>query len=358
MVHLFRMPEYHDLLTRYESMAQTLENPGLVGAFQGRLGFCRWSFGDFDRAIPILTQAASTCEAAGNAKDAGQAYNHLLWSHVHKANYKQVFTTRDAFLPTIERGVNLRWYLYVLTGSSLASAYLGRWDDAVQEAEKALRLGEEFADHGVLSFANLTLANAYLYQGDVARGLEHAEVAFEQAPTPADRVFTQGWLGWALCRTGDPHRGIAMLEQVVKIQREARFVLSEHCATFLGEGYWLAGDDEKATHTLRENLGIVEPWDMRFQIGAAHRLLGEIALQTNPSQAWSHFERSIATLSEIKAENELALAYAGYGRLHAQQGNVVQARDSLTRALDIFTRLGTLGAPDQVSQALADLPEA
>ena len=102
MLHLLRLPEYHDLLTRYESMALALENPGLVGAFQGRIGFCVWSFGDFDRAIPILTQAAQTCEAAGNAEDAGQAYCHLLWSHLYKANYEQVFVARDNFIRMIE----------------------------------------------------------------------------------------------------------------------------------------------------------------------------------------------------------------------------------------------------------------
>ena len=148
-----------------------------------------------------------------------------------------------------------------------------------------------------------------------------------------------------------------MLEQVVSIQREARFVFGEHCATFLGEGYWLAGEYDKATHTLRENLAIIEPWDMRFQIGSANRLLGEIALQTDPRQAGSHFEQSIATLSEIKAEHELALTYAGYGRYHVQQGDVVQARDYLTQALEIFERLGTLGEPEKVRQALSALSE-
>ena len=96
MVQLLRMPEYHDVLTRYASVALGLETPGLVGAFQGRIGFCRWSFGDFDQAIPILTHAARMCEAAGNAEDAGQAYNHLLWSHYLQANYAQVFAAKNA----------------------------------------------------------------------------------------------------------------------------------------------------------------------------------------------------------------------------------------------------------------------
>jgi hypothetical protein len=53
--------------------------------------------------------------------------------------------------------------------------------------------------------------------------------------------------------------------------------------------------------------------------------------------------------------NELVLAYTGYGRLHRQQGNTAQAREYLTRALEIFERLGTLGEPDRVRQALTEL---
>ena len=73
--------------------------------------------------------------------------------------------------------------------------------------------------------------------------------------------------------------------------------------------------------------------------------------------AASHFEKSIAVLREIQAENELALAYAGYGRLQNQQGDVLQARAYLSQALEIFERLGTLGEPVKVQQTLAALPE-
>jgi tetratricopeptide (TPR) repeat protein len=90
---------------------------------------------------------------------------------------------------------------------------------------------------------------------------------------------------------------------------------------------------------------------MQFLLASAHRLLGEIALATNPAQyeaslAAPHFEHSLAILQQIGAENELELAYAGYGRLHQQQGDLVQAHAYLTRALAIFERLGTLREPD------------
>jgi tetratricopeptide (TPR) repeat protein len=84
--------------------------------------------------------------------------------------------------------------------------------------------------------------------------------------------------------------------------------------------------------------------------------LGKIALETKPTQAVSHFEKSIAVLQEIKAENELALAYAGYGRLHKQQGQIAKAREYLVKGLEIFERLGTLIEPDKVREDLAGLP--
>jgi tetratricopeptide (TPR) repeat protein len=90
------------------------------------------------------------------------------------------------------------------------------------------------------------------------------------------------------------------------------------------------------------------------------RLLGEIAVERDPGQvaeplAAPEFEASISILRDIKAENELALAYAGYGRLHKQRGRVTEARDYFDRALAIFDRLGTFVEPDKVRAELAQL---
>ena len=125
----------------------------------------------------------------------------------------------------------------------------------------------------------------------------------------------------------------------------------------LGEGYWLAGENDKAKQTLEEGLEIADRCGARYYSAFAQRILGEIALKTNPAQAVPHFEKSIAVFREIKAENELAMAYAGYGRLYKKQGEIAGAREYLTKALEIFERLGTLIEPDKVSEELAELSE-
>ena len=125
----------------------------------------------------------------------------------------------------------------------------------------------------------------------------------------------------------------------------------------LGEGYWLAGENDKARQTLEEALKVAERCGARYYVGWAHRVLGGIAVETNPAQAAHHFNKSIAVLEEIKAENELAMAYAGYGRFHKQQGNFTEASAYLTNALEIFERLGTLTQPDKAREELAGLPK-
>jgi class 3 adenylate cyclase/tetratricopeptide (TPR) repeat protein len=356
---LFKNPEYHDLLTRYEPMARGLGNPELLGAFYARLGHCEFSFCNYDQAIHTFGKAAELCQGAGNVEDAGYAYVYWEFSHFDRGDFERVLALKEDVLRTMEQQFNLRFYTYALSVASRAYACLGRWDEAVEEAQKALRVAEEFSDNSLISFVAWTLSIAYTWKGDLAQAVEYGELAVKKAPTHADKAWAQRSLGWALCRAGEPKRGIELLTTVLSIIRAGRFVAVETpLMCFLGEGYWLTGEDEKARQTLEKGLEMAERYGVRYEIGFAHRLLGEISLKNNPDQAVPHFEKSIAIFQEIKAENELAMAYAGYGRLLKEQGEITRAREFLTNALEIFEQLGTLIEPNKVRDILAELPEA
>jgi len=251
----------------------------------------------------------------------------------------------------------LRWHTYALSIASRAYGCLGRWNEAVEEAEMALRVAEEWSDNSLISFVAMNLSIAYTWKGDLDRAVEYGELAVQKAPTPADKAWGQRSLGWALCRAGEPTKGIELLSGVLSIFRAGRFTNSEiPLMCFLGEGYWLAGEEDKARQTLEKGLEMAEHCGYRYYVGFAHRLLGEIDLKTNPTQAASHFEKSIAMFREIKAENELARAYASYGRYHKKEGRIAKAQEDLTKALEIFERLATLIEPDKVRKVLAELP--
>jgi tetratricopeptide (TPR) repeat protein len=355
---LFKIPEYYELLTHYEPMASALHNPEPLGAFYVGLGRCEYSFGYFDQAIQTLGRAAELAEASGNLEEAGHAYAELAWFHVYRGNYDRVFNFKELALGKMEQRFNLRWYIRALAAASRACTHLGRWDEAMELGKKALNIAEEYSNNGLISFAAWNLSIAHNWKGDLSRGIKYGELAVREAQTPYNKAFGQRGLAWAWCRTGKTNKGIELLAALLPIFR-GRFMPSEIPHTcYLGEGYWLAGEYEKAKHTLEQVLEITDRCGARYYSGFAQRLLGEIALKTNPTQAASHFEKSITIFREIKAENELAMAYAGYGRLHKHQGKIAKAREYLTKALEIFERLGTLIEPDKVKEELPGLPEA
>jgi len=360
MNSLLQLPEYYALLRRCEGEVRTGAQPGLYGTLLARMGWCEWSFGEFERAIVTTRRAAELCERNGDAEGAGQALVHLQWSQMCRGDFAASLSSREDVLRMLEQQFNVRWHLFTFAAASLTNTWLGRWDEAMEAGLTALRQGEAQADDSVIAFAAWTLSMCLAARRDHAGAVEYGELALRKAPTPGDRAWSMATLACATMRAGDLARSIAILEQTVRVLRDARFIWSEIFAVRLGEAYWLAGQYGRATRTLHDVIGVAERCGMRLVLGAAHRLLAEVALSesaasgTRPGAA-AHLERSIAILGEIGAQNELALTYACYGRLLAMDGQLDQARASLTDALELFEQLGTLEEPGRVREALAAL---
>ena len=126
-------------------------------------------------------------------------------------------------------------------------------------------------------------------------------------------------------------------------------------ACMLGEGYLLAEDHLNARKTLEDGIETFESCKTPFYLGCGHRLLGEVLIKEDFHLAASHLEKSIEILQEIKAENELAYAYAGYGRLHMLKGRSEQAVEFMTKGLEIFKRLNTQNQPEKIIEELASI---
>ena len=358
---LFKVPEYYDLLCRYGRTATELEDPGLLAQFQLNLGHCLWVFGRLEEAADTFRKAVELNEAARVPAKAGPAYCMLQWTDLWLGNLERSLSWQDLALNGLREHFDLRWRAWSFAAASWACSLLGRFDEAVDQARQELMLAEEYSDNSLVSFAHWNMSIAYTYKGDLANAVEQAEMAVKKAPTLADKVWAQTQFGFASCRRDQTHTAAELLASLAPMYDATQFIPGQvFNTTYLVEAYWRSGDIDAAQLTVQRGLDISTRAGMKFYSGSMHRLMGEIVLAKNPDQsgeplAGAHFEESISLLSAAKAENELALAYAGCGRLHKHQGRVAEARDYLARALEIFERLGTLAEPGKVRAELAAL---
>ena len=335
-------------MSHNSGIATTLGERNLLAHIQLYLGHCQYVFGWLDQATETCTNAAKLNEAVGSDIYAGAAYCVLQWTHFYFGNFEQALSWQEPALQRLRRYFDLRWYSWSLAAASLSYAASGRCREAAQEARNEIDTAAEYGDNSLGAFAHLVARFVYVYGGDYAKAIEHAQIALEKAPTPADKVWAQTCLGFACCRDGQAHKAVDLLATVAPMYDATRFVLGQVMASAnLGEAYWRAGEFDLAEQTLQKGLALAGSVGMKFYGGYMRRLQGEVALARNPQQAGEpfavpHFEAAITDLRDIKAEVELALTYVGYGRLHRQQGRTAEARDYLTRALSIFERLGTL----------------
>ena len=358
---LFEVPAYVELATRYQELADSIDDLGLRGLFSVKLGLCQWFLGRFVESLDTLQRAAEMCEAGGNTSGAGQAYCLLEWDHFSLGHYAEVDGWKEKALRAFERDYDPLYYMWARTGSALAHIQRGAWSDAVEECNEALRAGQEHDDPGLISFSHFILGYAYTGEGRYEEAQSNGELAVQKAPTLAETVWSKTSLSGVWCRMGQAERAIETLVPLVPLYDATQMALGGiWAACYLGEAYCRTGRLKEAAETLEGAIEHAERIGMPYYLGYALRLRAEVARKadfTEPGRllAAGYFERAIGVLSEIGAENELALAQAGYARLCRESGDNDKARQYYLTALETLERLGSLAEPPVIRKALADL---
>ena len=338
---LFRFTDYFDILKPYEQMAIDLGDPELLGRFYVSMGGCHWWIGNYDQAIQTLSKAAKLCEASGAFVYAAMAANILQWAYLFKGDFAQAVKVKEKVLLNIEQRFNLRAYVWAFVVASWAYMSLERWDEATENGKEALKVAEEFSDHSLIAFAAANLCQAYCFKGELNRAIEYGELAVQKAPTPADRIWAQGFLAMAWCRAGKLNEGIATLGEVISVHKIGRFKAGEvGYAVMLGYGYFLAGEYDKATQTLKEVLELAERSGMKWFIGNAHLYLGQVSLRVNPTLAIYHFEQGLISFQKAGADPPFLEFMRGI--LLVTKGNVEQGVKVLEDISEMFLKNGSL----------------
>jgi tetratricopeptide (TPR) repeat protein len=354
---LFLYGDYYRLLHDALPVAREIGSAELEGRVLNRMSHMEWAFGDLETSKRNAHRAVELLTTEGTGQELTYAHMIVGYDQLVAGDFEEIERSEALSLAACERGFDLRWFVWTLSFASMGYAWMGRFADAIDRGERALAVAEEYADASLVCFASWVLGIAHTIRGDVTRALPLGTRAVAVAPTPSDQSWAGATNAWFMCRAGQVEEGIVILEEAVAANRAAQFLWSEVMATYLAEGYILSGRLDEARRTLGEALDFCRPRGMRHTAAVAERLMGDALRLADVGagrfeEARAQYEVAVEACRAIGAENELAHALEGLGRLHLDHGDPDEGRRHLEDALAIYERLGALGAPDSLRATL------
>lgn len=306
----------------------------------------RWQWPEAVACLERADAAARSLEARGEPLPAARKYRLALGlaeGYASVGRLKESETKVAACVALAEEladtaAEGAAW----LQGARTAGA-LGRYADAVRQAERARDLFTETGDRDGQALARLQLATIYAATGEYEQVRRIAEEIAKLVPADSETAaVAAGVAGWSLALQGRYAEGLPLLERAREHHERAGNVRQR--ALLLNRLQWVhrsRGQYEEAVtmaRLAREEFRKVE--DANFE-AKANMALGQSRLaQGLVEEGRAHLERTLAGLAEIGDAHCEAEARWLLGRALGEQGDYDAATRSLARALEMIAEIG------------------
>ena len=340
---LGRLTESLELLRAQHERIDGIDDPGLAGRYHFRLGQV-WSFlGKSDRAVASLERAIEAAIRCGDSVVEGRAQCVLALEAVWLGRLSEGVVQARRAISLLEPAKQPGWLATAYFNLGVTWYHLGEFEEALESAGRARRLGEELGDAHLQLYAAWTAGIALGARGDWEAGIEACERALALASSPLDVAIARGFLGYVHIRKRDSGRAIPALEKAVAALARYQYPRFHGLfATLLGEAQLLAGSTATALALGMEGLDVTRSAGYAFGVGFAHRLLGRVAFTSGDlAAAARRLEEALETFTGIGARFEVARTRLELGVLAKAHGDRDAAVKYARQAHRAFTELGT-----------------
>ena len=336
-----------------EAIARDLNDPRRLAQASAYLSSFFFFSGQLDKAVESGERALAQGE---DLQDIGlqlQVNRLLGMSYTARTDYRRAVSYLGRSIALIE-GQSYREFFGYSTLPAVNSrvfrawcwAELGKFSEAMTDAEDAVRIAEEVGHPASLAIAYWAVGLVHLAKGEFApamRFLEHALKICRDAKLPLLFPYIGRSTGCAYTRSGRLTEAAALLEQAVE-QGRLKNLMSDHALTIiaLGEAYLFASRTKEAVEHAGNALELArERQEPGHQAYALH-LLAEIAFHPEPPEldgAENYYRQAMILANNQGMQPLLARCHFGLGKLNRKKENQEQAKEHLTTAITMFREM-------------------
>ncbi len=370
------------LLSAHQDLAESLDDRARLGMFYEWLGLALWGIESFRDSYQCLRKALYLGEEINDHKVIGYTCSWLTWTCAEMGLLDEAIAFGERGIEIFEAN-RLDDFVYFSSLGGMGYAYWYRGDSKkVLETGKALLdYGQKYSNIRSLVYSQFVMGLGYFSAGDLSSaiecfqngirvsadpyfsqfprvGLVYSYVAssrFEQAEETLQELLTysekfdvgivktpaQALQGLLLIAKGHLSQGVKRFEEIQRIwletHRECIYAESEN---MLGRVYSeiSQGGKKISLAAIVKNAGFL----LRNLLFAGRK-------------AEKHFMNSINVAKEIGAKGTLAKSYLELGLLYKAKGKKDQARDYISKAIQVFEQCEAEGFLKQAKEALASL---
>jgi DNA-binding SARP family transcriptional activator len=356
---LGRFGALRDHLREAERLAETLEDRPRLGQVSAYVSNHAWITGDLPRALASGRRALALAEGLadhGLAVEANLRLGHVHWS---LGQYREAVAFLErcgpaaephaAHAPTAPPGwpmelglaeLSLHWLAVVL-------AELGRFEEALAAAKRALAVATRVERPFALAGAFAGFGRAHLYQGrfdEAAAALTRGLEVCRRWEVSVHRPWLAADLGYTYALSGQVAEGLALLRDAVAEAEKSGHVGGQAWRlAWLGEASLLAGRPDDAATWADQALDQSRHRGERGHEAWALRLLAEVASARElPARdaARERYQEALALAGALEMRPLEARCHLGLAALHRAAGRRAEARAALGRALELFKAMG------------------
>ncbi|MFQ5812851.1 MAG: tetratricopeptide repeat protein [Anaerolineae bacterium] len=321
--------------------------------------------GKRDRALEHFRTGRKILESNGPSLEMVRLDSGVAFLDIRQGQYEEAIRLCQRSLDMVEKlpenadSRKERARIY----NNLGSIYLHQSDypRAIEHFEKSLAIRLENGDtHGTAVLYN-NLGLAYDRQGNYDKAFEYHRQSFELKKEIGDiygLAISHTNLGLILYHRKEHSQALNHLKEAVGIcgDIECEWLLPE-TYRIMAEVHLALGDVTEAQDCGQTSLEIAHKTGNKVFEGVAHRVLGKVKALGH--QQWEegerHFSKSMDILRALGNEHELGKSYYECGLVLRDKGEVDQAQEYLSQAIEIFERTGATERLERAKAAYRQL---